>query len=71
MEVSTTVEILAATDNLAITEVLAILVPLTSLLWSLASLVKSTTLDVLDTLIPLMLAILVFGPLGWLCHAVL
>lgn len=69
MEVSTTVEILAATDNLAITEVLAILVPLTSLLWSLASLVKSTTLDVLDTLIPLMLAILVFGPLGWLCHA--
>lgn len=69
MEVSTTVEILAATDNLAITEVLAILVPLTSLLWSLASLVKSTTLDVLDTLIPLLLAILVFGPLGWLCHA--
>lgn len=69
MEVSTTVEILAATDDLAITEVLAILVPLTSLLWSLASLVKSTTLDVLDTLIPLMLAILVFGPLGWLCHA--
>lgn len=69
MEVSTTVEILAATDNLAITEVLAILVPLTSLLWSLASLLKSTTLDVLDTLIPLMLAILVFGPLGWLCHA--
>lgn len=69
MEVSTTVEILAATDDLAITEVLAILVPLTSLLWSLASLLKSTTLDVLDTLIPLMLAILVFGPLGWLCHA--
>lgn len=69
MEVSTTVEILAATDDLAITEVLAILVPLTSLLWSLASLVKSTTLDVLDTLIPLMLAVLVFGPLGWLCHA--
>lgn len=69
MEVPTTVEILAAADDLAITEVLAILVPLTSLLWSLASLVKSTTLDVLDTLIPLMLAILVFGPLGWLCHA--